>query len=190
MGQSVFWGYRHAWYSLQLKGHWVPRQLVEISLRDMDRLKRHQYHNRKPNAAACGWVWQAETLWFSCSWLHRWLEYTTFMTGGYLIKQLPWQCKPLLPWCSEGFQRMSTWTIRDLKHRRWNGTIMPTRSEIFPHEPSGHAQGCQNVVHPSSTMKFRMVCCHRQNVSIELYFLRLNHSFPPYHSVQVEIYSL
>ena len=32
MGQSVFRGYRHVWYGLQLKGHWVPRQLVEISL--------------------------------------------------------------------------------------------------------------------------------------------------------------
>ena len=29
--------------------------------------------------------------------------------------------------------------IRDLKHRRRNGTTTPTGSEIFPREPSGHA---------------------------------------------------
>ena len=29
--------------------------------------------------------------------------------------------------------------IRDLKHRRRNGTTTPTESKIFPREPSGHA---------------------------------------------------
>ena len=46
---------------------------------------------------------------------------------------------------------------RDLKHRRRNGTTTPTRSEIFPHEPSGHALGCQNVVQPSSTTESEQV---------------------------------
>ena len=47
--------------------------------------------------------------------------------------------------------------IRDLKHRRRNGTTPPTGSEIFPLEPSGHALGCQNVVQPSSTTESEQV---------------------------------
>ena len=66
---------------------------------------------------------------------------------------------------------------RDLKHRRRNGTTTPTGREIFPREPSGHASGCQNVVQPSSTTKFREVCRCHLNVSIKVYFLRVNHSF-------------
>ena len=38
---------------------------------------------------------------------------------------------------------------------------MPTGSEIFPCKPSGHASGCQNVIQPSSTMKFREFCSLR-----------------------------
>ena len=35
---------------------------------------------------------------------------------------------------------------------------MPTGSEILPCEPSGHVSGCQNVIQPSSTMKFMEFC--------------------------------
>ena len=44
--------------------------------------------------------------------------------------------------------------FRDLKHRQRNEMSMPTGSEILPCEPSGHVSGCQNVIQPSSTMKF------------------------------------
>ena len=54
--------------------------------------------------------------------------------------------------------RTLTCDNRDLKHRRRNGTTTPpTGSEIFPREPSGHALGCQNVVHPSSTTESEQV---------------------------------
>ena len=55
---------------------------------------------------------------------------------------------------SRQHNRLSRLYIRDLKHRRRNGTTMPIGSEIFPREPSRHAPGCQNVVQPS---KFRVV---------------------------------
>ena len=34
-----------------------------------------------------------------------------------------------------------------------HGMTMPTGSEIFPHKPSGHALGCQNVVQPLSVIR-------------------------------------
>ena len=56
---------RHVWHSLQLKGYQVPRQVVELLLRELDpdgsqlrkrhKLKRRQYHNPGPNA-----VWHAD----------------------------------------------------------------------------------------------------------------------------------
>ena len=38
-----------------------------------------------------------------------------------------------------------------------HGMTMPTGSEIFPHKPSGHALGCQNVVQPLSTTESEQV---------------------------------
>jgi len=64
-GPDCISGYRHVWHSLQLKGHQVPRQVVETLLREMDpvgcqqrkehKLKRREYHNPGPNA-----VWHAD----------------------------------------------------------------------------------------------------------------------------------
>ena len=42
-----------------------------------------------------------------------------------------------------------TGVIRNLTHRRRNGTMTPTGSEIFPREPSGHAR---EVVKTSSSL--------------------------------------
>ena len=54
-GPECILGDRHMWHNLQLKGHRVPRQVVEILLCEMDpvgyqqrkehRLKRRQYHS-------------------------------------------------------------------------------------------------------------------------------------------------
>ena len=54
-GPDCISGYRHVWHSLHLKGHQVPRQVVELLLRELDpdgcrqrrehKLKRRQYHN-------------------------------------------------------------------------------------------------------------------------------------------------
>lgn len=65
-GPDCIAGYRHVWHSLQLKGYQVPRQVVELLLRELDpegsqlrkrhKLKRRQYHNQAgPNA-----VWHAD----------------------------------------------------------------------------------------------------------------------------------
>ena len=64
-GPDCIAGYRHVWHSLQLKGYQVPRQVVELLLRELDpdgcqlrkrhKLKRRQYHNPGPNA-----VWHAD----------------------------------------------------------------------------------------------------------------------------------
>ena len=64
-GPDCISGYRHVWHSLQLNGHQVPRQVVELLLRELDpdgcqqrkehKLKRRQYHNAGPNA-----VWHAD----------------------------------------------------------------------------------------------------------------------------------
>ena len=64
-GPDCVSGYRHVWHSLQLKGHQVPRPVVELLLRELDpdscqqrrehKLKRRQYHNPGPNA-----VWHAD----------------------------------------------------------------------------------------------------------------------------------
>ena len=39
-GPDCISGYRHVWHSLQLKGHQVPRQVVETLLREMDPVEK------------------------------------------------------------------------------------------------------------------------------------------------------
>ena len=40
-------GYRHVWHSLQLKGHQVPRQVVETLLREMDPVEKESSAGEK-----------------------------------------------------------------------------------------------------------------------------------------------
>ena len=39
-GPDCISSYRHVWHSLQLKGHQVPRQVVETLLREMDLVEK------------------------------------------------------------------------------------------------------------------------------------------------------
>ena len=78
---------------------------------------------------------------------------------------------------------------RDLKHQRWNGTTTLTGSKIFPRKPSGHGWGCQTLVQPSLTMKYREVCHCHHNITIKLYFLHVHHSLQKYQRRSVASHS-
>ena len=51
-GPDCISGYRHVWHSLQLKGHQVPRQVVELLLRELDPdgCQKRKEHKLKSNS--------------------------------------------------------------------------------------------------------------------------------------------